>query len=213
MDNEGAVVGQQSDTHEGFAADSSGEGASGSSSGKMRQWRLAREEAGVASEEEDEEEDGVRPSSGKVPFIGTLPLWRKWSIIVIYFFIQLSAHFNTAVYSDGVQPISDHFHVSQQAARVGQAVFLIAYAIGAQIWSPWSEDKGRKMVIQLSLTLVNAMQILCALAPNFGALVVGRALGGLFTCSGSVSVGIGTYGLCGMDVVREAAHLHWQSGA
>ena len=125
------------------------------------------------------------------PLLATsFPSWKKWMIVVVVFMVQLSTHFNTAVYASGVAKISDHFGISEQAARVGQAVYLISYAIGALLWSPLSEDKGRRIVLQISLTLVNATQILCALAPNFGSIIVGRILGGLFSVTGSLSIGV-----------------------
>lgn len=63
----------------------------------------------------------------------------------LYRLVQLSTHFNTAVYSNCVDKISEHFHISKQAARVGQSAYLIAYAFGATLLSPASDDKGRKV--------------------------------------------------------------------
>lgn len=44
--------------------------------------------------------------------------------------------------------------------------------------------------MQLSLFLVNIWQLPVALAKNFGTLVVGRALGGLSSAGGSVTLGM-----------------------
>jgi MFS family permease len=44
--------------------------------------------------------------------------------------------------------------------------------------------------LQLSLFLVNIWQIPCALAPNFGTIIVGRFLGGLSSAGGSVTLGM-----------------------
>lgn len=73
-------------------------------------------------------------------------------------------------------PVSQKYGVSEQAARVGQMIYLVAYAFASEIWAPWSEEFGRWPVLQLSLFLVNIWQILAALAPNFGSLVVARFL-------------------------------------
>ncbi|KAI9867090.1 MAG: hypothetical protein M1830_005857 [Pleopsidium flavum] len=69
-------------------------------------------------------------------------------------------------------------------------IFLVAYAFGSELWAPWSEELGRWPVLQLSLFLVNIWQIPCALAPNFGTIVVGRFLGGLSSAGGSVTLGM-----------------------
>lgn len=52
------------------------------------------------------------------------------------------------------------------------------------------------------LTLAPAVwQLPCALAPNFGTIVVARFLGGISSAGGSVTLGMGTY-----LFVRVSAH-------
>ncbi|KAL7627226.1 hypothetical protein AAE478_004002 [Parahypoxylon ruwenzoriense] len=116
--------------------------------------------------------------------------WKKWWILTVIFLVQTSMNFNTSLYSNGLQGISEHFNVSEQAARVGAAVFLVTYAFGCELWAPWSEEFGRKPILQLSLLLVNIFTLPVVLAPNFGCLLAGRALGGLSTAGGSVTLGM-----------------------
>lgn len=118
------------------------------------------------------------------------PSWRKWQILIIIFLVQLSMNLNTSLYPNAVPGISDRFNVSPQATRVGQATFLIAYGFGSELWAPWSEQLGRRPILQASLILVNVWSILCAVAPNFGTIVVGRILGGLSSAGGSVTLGM-----------------------
>jgi len=99
-------------------------------------------------------------------------------------------NFNTSLYSNGLDGISKEFGVSAQAARCGAMIFLVAYAFGCELWAPWSEELGRKPVLQASLFLVNLWQLPVALAPNFGSLMVGRFLGGLSSAGGSVTLGM-----------------------
>ena len=118
------------------------------------------------------------------------PSWKKWTIIMIIFLVQTSMNFNTSLYSNAVPGISEEFGVSQQAARCGALVFLVTYAFGCELWAPWSEELGRKPILQLSLFLVNIWQIPVAIAPNFATIMVGRALGGLSSAGGSVTLGM-----------------------
>ncbi|KAK5531064.1 hypothetical protein LTR25_008921 [Vermiconidia calcicola] len=118
------------------------------------------------------------------------PTWRKWMILGVMFYIQISINLNASLYANGVKEISKKFGISEQAARVPQLTFLCAYAFGCELWAPWSEELGRWPTQQLSLFLVNIWQIPCALAPNFGTLVVCRLLGGLSTAGGSVTLGV-----------------------
>ncbi|KAL1849091.1 hypothetical protein Plec18170_007750 [Paecilomyces lecythidis] len=120
----------------------------------------------------------------------SFPWYKKWTILTVIFTVQMSMNFNTSVYPNAVTPLSEHFHISEQAARVGQMIFLVAYAFGCELWAPWSEEFGRWPIMQLSLGFVNLWQLPCALAPNFGSIVVGRFLGGLSSAGGSVTLGM-----------------------
>jgi MFS family permease len=111
-------------------------------------------------------------------------------ILSVIFVVQMSMNFNTGVYANAVTGLTEKFHISEQAARVGQCVFLVAYAFGCELWAPWSEEFGRWPIMQLSLFLVNIWQIPCALAPNYGTIVVCRVLGGLSSAGGSVTLGM-----------------------
>jgi MFS family permease len=99
-------------------------------------------------------------------------------------------NFNTSLYSNAIPGITEEFDVSAQAARIGAAIFLVLYAFGCELWAPWSEEIGRWPILQLSLFLVNIWQLPVALAPNFATILVGRALGGLSSAGGSVTLGM-----------------------
>ena len=120
----------------------------------------------------------------------SFPTWKKWMILSVIFLVQVSMNFNTSLYSNGIDGISEEFGISAQAARCGAMIFLVLYAFGCELWAPWSEELGRKPVLQLSLLLVNIWQLPVALAPNFASIMVGRALGGLSSAGGSVTLGM-----------------------
>lgn len=116
--------------------------------------------------------------------------WKKWYILTVIFWVQVSMNFNTSLYSNAVPGIAEEFEVSEQAARCGAMIFLVLYAFGCELWAPWSEEFGRWPILQLSLFLVNIWQLPVALAPNFASVMVGRALGGLSSAGGSVTLGM-----------------------
>lgn len=118
------------------------------------------------------------------------PAWKKWWILTVIFIVQVSMNFNTSLYSNGLGGISARFGVTEQVARLGAGLFLILYAFGCELWAPWSEELGRKPIMQASLFLVNIWNLPVALAPNFASLVVGRCLGGLSSAGGSVTLGM-----------------------
>lgn len=120
----------------------------------------------------------------------SFPTWKKWMILTVIFMVQISMNFNTSLYSNALGGIAEEFHVSEQAARCGAMIFLVLYAFGCELWAPWSEELGRKPILQASLFLVNVWQLPVALAPNFASIMVGRALGGLSSAGGSVTLGM-----------------------
>lgn len=104
------------------------------------------------------------------------PRWKKWMYLGAVAFVQVSMNFNTSVYPNAVKPLSKAFDIGQQEARVGQMIYLVTYSVGCELWAPWSEEFGRWPILQLSMFLINIWQILAALAPNWGSLVVARGL-------------------------------------
>lgn len=106
------------------------------------------------------------------------PRWKKWTYLAAVAFVQVSMNFNTSVYPAAVKPLSKAFNISEQHARTGQMAYLVTYSIGCELWVPWSEEFGRWPILQLSIFLINIWQLLAALAPNWGSLVVARSLVG-----------------------------------
>ncbi|KAL1954757.1 hypothetical protein VTO42DRAFT_757 [Malbranchea cinnamomea] len=124
----------------------------------------------------------------KLPF--SFRTWKKWRILCVVFLVQVSMNYNASAYANAVDGISKEFDITHAKARLGQMIFLVAYGFGCEVWAPWSEELGRRPVMQVSLFLVNAWQILCGLATNFPSILVGRALGGLSSAGGSVTLGM-----------------------
>lgn len=55
---------------------------------------------------------------------------KKYMIVTVIAILQISMNFNTSVYPNAVTSISQTWSVSEQAARVGQMIFLVLYAFG-----------------------------------------------------------------------------------
>jgi len=104
------------------------------------------------------------------------PTWKKWMLLCSVAGIQISMNYNTSVFPNAVKPLAAYWTISAQEARVGQMIYLVLYSFGCELWAPWSEEFGRWPILQLSMFLINIWQIPCALAPNWGTIVVCRAL-------------------------------------
>jgi hypothetical protein len=108
------------------------------------------------------------------------PRWKKWTYLAAVAFVQVSMNFNTSVFPNAIKPLSKAFNISNQHARTGQMAYLVTYSIGCELWAPWSEEFGRWPILQLSMFLINIWQIPAGLAPNWGTIVVARALVSVF---------------------------------
>lgn len=63
--------------------------------------------------------------------------FKKWTILTLIFWVQVSMNFNTSLYSNALKGISTEFNVTEQTARCGAMIFLITYAFGCELWAPW----------------------------------------------------------------------------
>lgn len=120
----------------------------------------------------------------------SFPTWKKWLILAVVFIVQVSMNFNASIYANAIDSLTDAFDIKRQTAVLGTTVFLVAYGFGSELWAPWSEELGRKPVLQASLLAVNLCQIPCALAKNFNLILAFRLLGGLASAGGSVTLGM-----------------------
>ncbi|KAH9905134.1 major facilitator superfamily domain-containing protein [Xylariomycetidae sp. FL2044] len=116
---------------------------------------------------------------------------KSWTILNVIFLVQTSMNFNTSLFANGQAGIAREFGMTLQETSTGSALFLIFYAFGCELWAPWSEEFGRKPVLQASLLLVNVCAVAVARHPQgWTSILVGRALGGLFSAGGSVTLGM-----------------------
>ncbi|KAJ9614382.1 hypothetical protein H2200_002518 [Cladophialophora chaetospira] len=105
---------------------------------------------------------------------------RRWYCTVVAVTLVCNATFASSTPSGCIRGISEQFHVSEVAAGLVITLFLLGYVAGPLIFAPLSEFYGRRYVFYITFTLYNAFNFLCAFAPNFGSLLVGRLLTGTF---------------------------------
>ncbi|KAF3068457.1 hypothetical protein GL218_08411 [Daldinia childiae] len=147
----------------------------------------------------------IKPSdcSDKLPICW--PKKDKWYILCVIFLVQVSMNLNTTLYSNGIAGIAEEYGLSYFQVRWGGAAsFLIAYAFGCELWAPWSEEYGRRNVLQASLFLVNMWAILVGISPTWYGHVIGRTLGGLSSAGGSVTLAL----ITDMFDPHSAEHQH-----
>lgn len=105
---------------------------------------------------------------------------RRWFISSISILLVISATFASSGPSAVLPRIAEELHVSEEAAGLITTVFLAAYSGGPLLWAPLSEHCGRRWIFVGSFLGYTIFIFLCAFAPSFGALLVGRLLTGVF---------------------------------
>lgn len=105
---------------------------------------------------------------------------RRWYITVVSVILVVNATFASSSPSGALESISTDLHVSTEAAGLVTTLFLLGYCAGPLVWAPLSEFFGRRWIFYITFTFYLIFNFLCAFAPNFGGLLVGRFLTGTF---------------------------------
>lgn len=96
--------------------------------------------------------------------------------------LTFSVYIGSAIYSPGVIDVTQKFHISPIAARLGMSLYVAGYGLGPMLWSPLSETPqiGRSPVYLVTLVVFIALQVPTALSSNLGMLLAFRFLTGFF---------------------------------
>ncbi|QPC77518.1 hypothetical protein HYE68_008270 [Fusarium pseudograminearum] len=105
---------------------------------------------------------------------------RRWGVTLAAVMLVLNATFASSSPSGCFPSLAKHFHVSELVAGLTITLFLLGYCAGPLVFAPLSEVYGRRWIFYITFTLYIIFNFLCAWAPNFGALLVGRFLTGTF---------------------------------
>ncbi|KAL4995519.1 major facilitator superfamily domain-containing protein [Aspergillus recurvatus] len=114
---------------------------------------------------------------------------RNWSVArrsyvtIVAVSLVVNATFASSSPSGCLDSISQDFGIAREAAGLTVTVFLLGYCAGPLVFAPLSEFYGRRAIFLITFTLYFAFNFLCAFAPNFGSLLVGRFLTGTFVSS------------------------------
>jgi len=105
---------------------------------------------------------------------------RKWYITLCTSFLAMFGNIASSIPSGCLTSISKELHVSEEAAGLSLTLYLLGYSAGPFLFAPISEFYGRRIIFRTTFPVYLAFSVLCAFAPNFGALLVGRFLAGTF---------------------------------
>lgn len=85
--------------------------------------------------------------------------------------------------------LSEEFAVTPAVATLSVGLTTLTLAVGLLVAGPLSERFGRTRLVHVSLAAASALGLLCALAPSWEVLLLGRSLQG-FALAGLPAVGV-----------------------
>ena len=118
-----------------------------------------------------------------------MPRWKKWLVTMAMALMTMWITFASSVFSTATVVTAKEFGVSTEVMTLGTSLVIFGFALGPQIWSPFSELYGRKLPLFFGYTVFAIFQIPVAVAQNVETIMVCRFLIGVFGCSPLAVVG------------------------
>lgn len=113
----------------------------------------------------------------------------RWCYTIILSMMVVCVAFGSSIVTGALGPMSEKYHVSIEVSILSCSLMVLGFSVGPLIWSPLSEQIGRRIVYFISFGLYFIFNIPCAVAPNIGTILVCRFLCGVFAASGLANVG------------------------
>lgn len=108
------------------------------------------------------------------------PLKKKIITTVLYGLTTMTATFASAVFSPGIQQISQDFDISTEVATIGLSLLLLGFGLGPLLWAPLSEVYGRKSAVILPCFLSGIFAFGTATAKDVQTVMLTRFFAGFF---------------------------------
>lgn len=118
------------------------------------------------------------PNDPENPMNWSIP--RRFVISMVSCLLVLNATMASSAPSAVSESLNKHFHVSSEVSSLTVTLFLLGYCSGPLMFAPLSEFYGRRWIFIITFAVYTAFLFLTAWPPNFGSLLVGRFLSGVF---------------------------------
>ncbi|KAM0342470.1 hypothetical protein ACHAPU_009545 [Fusarium lateritium] len=105
---------------------------------------------------------------------------RKWAVTCLAVLLAMNGNFVSSIFSGSIDSVVDEYGVSEVAASLTTTMFLLSFCAGTFFFAPLSEFYGRRWIFYITFLAYMAFNFLCTFPTNFGSLLVGRFLAGVF---------------------------------
>jgi DHA1 family bicyclomycin/chloramphenicol resistance-like MFS transporter len=119
---------------------------------------------------------------------------RHWKLAALLAALSMVSPFSIDTFFPSFHAIATDFGLSKWAVQQTLTVYMLPLSIMSLVQGPLSDAVGRRPVILAGLSVYTVASVGCTFAPNFGTLLVFRALQG-------ISAGVGM--IVGRAVIRD----------
>lgn len=104
--------------------------------------------------------------------------------------VVINSTMGSALPSNAIPFIASTFNITSDVAEILPiSMYLVGYVLGPIFWAPLSEEYGRRWIMLATFLAFSLFTMACALAPNWGSLLIFRLLCGVFASSPIALVG------------------------
>ncbi|KAJ6445338.1 MFS multidrug transporter [Purpureocillium lavendulum] len=136
-------------------------------------------EATNEPEQQKQQDDGADASQAWVMDTSDFPGPRALAVIMIGLFLALfAANLDTTILATAIPYITNEFHTIKDVSWYAAAIMLVSASFQST-WGKIFKYFPIKLTFLFSVFIFEVGSLICALAPNSTALVVGRAVAGL----------------------------------
>jgi DHA1 family multidrug resistance protein-like MFS transporter len=108
------------------------------------------------------------------------PLGRKIAISVMLAYTTFNATFTSSIYSSAISVVSREFDVSSEVGTLGLSLYVLGFAAGPCLLAPFSELRGRRLPILISMFGFTVFEFAVATAKDLQTIMICRFFGGFF---------------------------------
>ena len=105
---------------------------------------------------------------------------KKAFTTVLYGLTTMSATLASSIFSPTLKQVSEEFHVGEEVANLGTALFIFGLGLGPLIWAPLSELYGRKPAVLIPTFISAIFAFGCGAGKDIQTVIICRFFQGLF---------------------------------
>lgn len=111
------------------------------------------------------------------------PMWLKLTVAATQALSTMLVTMASSVYASDIEGVMRRFHVSEEVATLGLALYVLGFAVGPLFWAPISETYGRRFTYVVSFAGYTAFSVGAVASQNIQTLLILRFLASAFGSS------------------------------